>query len=553
MILKHVTRLILVMCLLECGTKLKAGVNLKNGNFYISYNDCENPNSSGSLEVVRTYNSKAYERGWFGFGWGSDFETYLEVHPDGVVVHENGTGALTRFTPEESNPGQVSDTVDQLVAVARRRGKAESPNEVKVFANRMRSNVELRIAYYRSYSSAGWIKPIHLPSGTVLHSAVRGLQTIERVPEGYVRTFQSGKTERFDLSGRLIRVTDDKDGTFFEVDYDSAGHVAAISDFFGNHIRFTSNAEGLVTKLVDENGHTAEYEYRGLDLIRSRDTVGNVFEYDYDSNHNLTQITYDDETTFDIRYSSEQFIEKIKYRNGDELHYTYGQDPEDPSNHYWTTVKSTGFNGRVRTNRYEYWIKTREDGANYTQRILTNINGLVTDTLYDDRLSLPIEISRGNKKTTFEYDSNGRLVRKQTPFQVIALKYHPVHAKFTEVTYSDLDGKQVRSSTFEYSETGNLVRAETSKGQTIELSYDSKGHIRKVESNGEILLMTNNDVGKPVRIEMEGVGSIDVEYDDFGEIAKTESEGGSDIGARVSAAFQTMMRIIKPPGVDAKF
>ncbi|MFT4559929.1 MAG: YD repeat-containing protein [Porticoccaceae bacterium] len=533
--------------------RLQAGVNLKNGNFYISYKDCINPNSSGSLEIVRTFNSKAYARGWFGFGWGSDFETYLVVHPDGVVVHENGTGALTRFTPEESNPGQVSDTVDQLVAVARRRGAAESPTEVKVFANRMRTNVELRIAYCRAYTSAGWIKPIHLPSGTVLHSAVRGLQTVERVPEGYVRTFQSGKTERFNLSGRLIRITDDKDGTFFEVDYDSAGNVAAISDYFGNHIRFTSNAEGLVTKLVDEKGHTVEYEYRGLDLVRSRDTQGDVFEYDYDSNHNLTQIAYADETTFNIRYSSEQFVDRITYRNGDELRYIYEQDPKNPSYHYWTTVKSTGFNGRVRTNRYEYWIKTREDGSNYTQRILTNINGLVTDTLYDGRFSQPIEISRGNKKTTFEYDSAGRLARKQTPSSVIALKYHPVHAKITEVTESDLDGKLVKSSAFEYSETGNLLHAENSKGQTVELTYDSKGHIRKVKFNDETLLMTNNDVGKPIRIEMEGVGSIDVEYDDFGEVAKAESEEGSKIAARVTAAFQKLTTIIKPAGVNLNF
>ena len=297
MILKQVTRLILVVCLLGCSEKLQAGVNLKNGNFYISYNDCINPSRSGSLEIVRTYNSKAYERGWFGFGWGSDFETYLVINPDGVVIHENGSGALTRFIPAEPNPGQVRDTVDQLVAVARQRGTAESPTEVSVFADSMRTNVELRIAYYRRYKRDGWIKPIHLPSGTVLHSAVRGQQTVERIPEGYVRTFQSGRTERFDLDGRLIRITDDKDGTFYEVDYDSAGNVAAISDYFGNHIRFMSNSDGLVTKLVDAKGHTAEYEYRGLDLVRSRDTAGNVFEYDYDSNHNLTQITYTDEST----------------------------------------------------------------------------------------------------------------------------------------------------------------------------------------------------------------------------------------------------------------
>ena len=121
------------------------------------------------------------------------------------------------------------------------------------------------------------------------------------------------------------------------------------------------------------------------------------------------------------------------------------------------------------------------------------------------------------------------------------------------MTESDLDGKLVKSSAFEYSETGNLLHAENSKGQTVELTYDSKGHIRKVKFNDETLLMTNNDVGKPIRIEMEGVGSIDVEYDDFGEVAKAESEEGSKIAARVTAAFQKLTTIIKPAGVNLNF
>ena len=54
-----------------------SGVNLKNGNFYISYTDIIVPGGGHDLEIVRTYNSKSTDRGWFGFGWGSDYETYL--------------------------------------------------------------------------------------------------------------------------------------------------------------------------------------------------------------------------------------------------------------------------------------------------------------------------------------------------------------------------------------------------------------------------------------------------------------------------------------------
>lgn len=78
-----------------------AGVNLKNGNFYISYTDIVVPGGGKKLEITRTYNSKSTEVGWFGFGWGSEFETRLELSADGsVIIHEHGSGAKTRFTPK---------------------------------------------------------------------------------------------------------------------------------------------------------------------------------------------------------------------------------------------------------------------------------------------------------------------------------------------------------------------------------------------------------------------------------------------------------------------
>ena len=73
------------------------GVNLKNGNFYITYTDIIVPGGDHDLEVTRTYNSKSTDNGWFGYGWGSLYETKLMVSADGsVVVMENGSGAQTK-------------------------------------------------------------------------------------------------------------------------------------------------------------------------------------------------------------------------------------------------------------------------------------------------------------------------------------------------------------------------------------------------------------------------------------------------------------------------
>ena len=77
-----------------------AGVNLKNLNFYVSYTDMIIIDGSQDIDIERTYNSKSIYSGLFGFGWGSDYETYLAFSPDGrIIVHENGGGALTAFNP----------------------------------------------------------------------------------------------------------------------------------------------------------------------------------------------------------------------------------------------------------------------------------------------------------------------------------------------------------------------------------------------------------------------------------------------------------------------
>ncbi len=75
-----------------------AGVNLKNGNFYISYTDIIVPGGGKKLEITRTYNSKSTSVGWFGFGWGNVYETSLIPSPDGcVVVSEYGSGGRQDF------------------------------------------------------------------------------------------------------------------------------------------------------------------------------------------------------------------------------------------------------------------------------------------------------------------------------------------------------------------------------------------------------------------------------------------------------------------------
>ncbi len=87
----------LVWLLIFFASTAQAGVNHKNGNFYIAYTDL----IKGPLfEVTRTYNSKSTDIGLFGFGWGSDFESHLIVGPSGTpIIYHHGAGATGYFKP----------------------------------------------------------------------------------------------------------------------------------------------------------------------------------------------------------------------------------------------------------------------------------------------------------------------------------------------------------------------------------------------------------------------------------------------------------------------
>ena len=126
-----------------------AGVNLKNGNFYISYTDIVVPGSGKQLEITRTYNSKSTNVGWFGFGWGNLYETKLSPSPDGcVVIREHGSGGKTRFCPKNSvDPIAASNKIIE----AMRKKSPMTASTAKTLLERLKNNADLRHAYAKKF------------------------------------------------------------------------------------------------------------------------------------------------------------------------------------------------------------------------------------------------------------------------------------------------------------------------------------------------------------------------------------------------------------------
>ena len=520
------------------------GVNLKNGNFYITYTDIVAPGGDRDLEITRTYNSKSTDNGWFGFGWGSLYETKLTVSADGsVTVMENGSGAQTRFVPKEVI--NVESASKKIVDAMK---KKEPMSEVAVQAliKRLNNDAELRQFYSQKYG----VETL-LTDGTILYSNDRGIQTISKEKEGYKRVSAEGKTDYFDNTGKLTKITD-KNG--YSVSFEYKGNtLEAIKDSQAKQILFEWYPDGKIktASFAGDKKSTYTYDTKG-NLATSVDVAGNIYKYEYDANHNLTSISYVDATKMQIKYDKNSFATEVIERNGEITKYKYDSNPKNPDFHYWTTVTKKPVEGPETSSRYEYEIKAKPDGQQYTYRIATDIDGIKTETIYSECCSLPLKITRGKDVTTFEYNAKGLLTKKtSTRGEYVELAYDDKINKITKVVNNE------GWTTFQYDKIGNLAKAVNSAGKSVLLIYDRAGKITKMIDQEKEDVKTRrtlsfkyNSLGKPVEIEMENVGVINVAYDNYGEIKKVESKAGAKMALQVTQAFQSLLSIVKPAGVN---
>ena len=94
-------------------------VDLRNANYSNTWIDIQVDGSGYDMKVLRTYHSRSLFNGMFGFGWCSNFETSLEVLPEGALkVRECGSGSTTVYSPREITKADVDRTISLIIAKA---------------------------------------------------------------------------------------------------------------------------------------------------------------------------------------------------------------------------------------------------------------------------------------------------------------------------------------------------------------------------------------------------------------------------------------------------
>lgn len=537
-----------------------ANVSLKNGNFFIGYTDIVYP---GGFEpkIERVYNSKTPYQGIFGWGWGNEYEVYLTVSADGsVVVHEYGGGAENRFSPAAFNGQELDGATGMIIGAAQKGGGLASADQIAAYKTRLKTDATFRNDEWEKFRREGKLKARELPVNTRLFSNRFSFQYVTRIAGGYFRNFENGRVERFDEAGKLIRIQD-KNNNFIDLAYGKDGKVQKLIDNFNRKIFFTFSTGGRVEKIQGENGKEASYRYNDQgELVSSKDVDGNSYTYKYsaDKRHNMIEIGYSDKTTMAMSFFGRDKFENIKSvkdRDGTVTDYGYETAANDKG-HTSVSVNVKGNDGKsISLSKYEYFVKRKADGEEWTYKMITAVDGDRTETSYNECCGLPLLIKRGDEETAFEYNSRGNVTKKITPTEITELAYDAKVGKVTQVKrFSKINKKQTSWSQFQYDEKANLVFAKNSENKGVKLFYDQNGRIKSLVDQSRRRIDFKYDANsKPVEISDPSLGTITVSYTNSGEIKKVESTAGRKIAMQVTSAFQNLLDIIRPAGVSLSF
>lgn len=528
---------------------VNALVDMKNANYSNTWIDMDVPGSGYDLKIVRTYNSRSLFNGMFGFGWCSDFETTMEVNAEGnIKVKECGGGLEVTFSPREVSRKDVESTINHIIAKI----KAEKKVGVtEAYLNNLRTQL-LEDDNQRSEMAAQYGVSVPVKEGTKFFANGREVEHFVFNKNFYTRNLPDGSAQRFSTDGKLTHIYD-KNTNFLKFEYDK-DVISSIQDNNGRKLTFKYFQNKKVKTIVGPNGLMAEYKFANLDDLASvKNAWLKTYNYEYDELHNLTKATWPDKTFIAIKYDKKNdWVLAFTDRDACVEAYSYEFSQKDPKNHYWSTVKKTCGKEVMADNKYEFWHQQRADGQYFLQRVMTTVNGNVTDITYHDIFGKPVSIRKNTDRISYEYYPDGLVKVKAAPNLKLEFQYDSKIKKVSSVSSTFFNEKgakvSVKNTQFKYDGKGNLVFAQNSDGQKINMTYDNRGRIATITDQAKKIVKIEYEerYGKPSIVTRPGLGTILVSYKANGDINKVDSKEGPSVAMQVASTFNNLLDIIAP-------
>lgn len=536
-------------------------IDTRNANYSDSWVDFVIPGQGYDLKVERTYNSRTLFNGIHGFGWCSNFESKLEITPEGnLKIIECGGGLEITYATRNFKNSEIKFTIDKIIGLVQKRNKSLT----KKYLVKLRSKLVYDSSLRQEF--ANQLKIFGKPKKNATYFAEgRANETLSLKSKFYVRRLPNGTYEKYNLKGQLVFMYD-KNNQYIKIVYKNK-RITTVSDNRGRRLNFKYFA-GLnkVKEILGPNKLKVRYKYSGEDLVFVENAWKNKYRYKYDELHNLTMILFPDKTKKIITYDKNRdWVLSFQNRKNCKEIYTYKDDKKDPLNHYWSNVTKTCGTKVTNNSSYEFFHKKRKDGSRYLYRSRVKNNGGVSDIVYHNVFGKPTSIYKNGILVRYKYYKNGLLHIKREKLKTSRFTYKNSCMKVSKVVSNYLvaapkkSGKtvnkkgmrirQVVTTKFNYDKKKcNLTLARNSLGQSAALEYDYKGRIYQIKDQAKkiVKIKYNEQFGKPVLINRPGLGTIKVKYKKDGSISSVDSKQGPRIATQVANVFNTLLEIISP-------
>jgi len=335
--------------------------------------------------------------------------------------------------------------------------------------------------------------------------------------------------------GITTQLVDNGDGTF------------SLKERFGTQMDFDTN--GRITQLCDIDGNTLSFTYTGDQLTRVQDAVGRSLTLNY-SGENLSYVT--DSENRSVHYTYDGSNDLISYKDVAGKIWEYGYD----SQHQMASLKNplkitTAVNvydtlGRVKTqtvprqdttatyNFYFSGFRNVEEDP-YGKKIIYYLDekgrtyavedelGSKTSKAFDGQNHVvTVEDARQNT-TAFEYDSNQNLTKITNALYKEIINTYDERFRLTDTT-----DPLTHTTHFDYDSEHHLTQTTDAETNTTSLTYYSNGKVETTTDGRQLVTtLTYDSNNNPLSSRTASHPQISYEYDAIGRMRSLTDQEGS--------------------------
>jgi YD repeat-containing protein len=530
--------------------ELNGGVNIKNGNFYLSYTDLDLTAKKG-IDITRTYNSSSVEDGLFGFGWGSMLETRLYIIGDGnLVVKYWGGGSMILYTSNQPDEELLNTCLDQLVTAAIENEDLENnPSDISAFRTLLRQSVNERVKKWIKYDQLDLVRTPDQLSVTQWRASMLSFGQITLNADGFVQLSEDGSSDRFNKDGYLTAHLSAGGNPVFEVTYKIGNRISTLTDKGGNVFYFSLTSSGKVERITTRGG-SSRYWYKDNLLVRSVDAGKNDYRFGYDSAYNMRSVHYTDGTAMYMEYEeATNFCKKVTDRKGAVTEYVYKffyeENGEVSPNHFATYVlkQSPGKPG-TDSAYYEYEIRDLENGEEYQYRYFQNLNGNTYEEINDEQCRWPVILRKNQQELRFRYSAQCGILSRDADSLRIEAQLDSLLQQPVQLLYIDKQSNDTLLKQMELNEYGKPVRIRFRNTDT-RITYNKDQLPVEIVFEKGTLTYIYDAYNRVIQVRAGTTGVLELEYDQNNEISKRSSKQGSSAADQIYALYEAATQRIK--------